>query len=754
MPTAINPDGTRTMPAPFGGTRDAPAATGRPLALRRRADLVTVRQSLAGRTFWAVKDPLTLRYFHLSDEEHCVLESLDGLASLEEIQERFERHFAPRRLSLQHLHSFLGLLHQEGLIVVDAPGQADELLQREQTARRRRLLAALSNVLAIRFPGVDPQPFLEWLLPKVRWLFSYWAFAAAAILVLSAIVVVAAHWDALRAQLTGTAFVSGTATVFWLAVALAITKMLHELGHALACRQFGGECHEMGFMLLVFTPCLYCNVSDAWMIESKWRRATIGAAGVCVELVLAALGAFGWLWSEPGLFNTLSLNVMLVSSLGTLLFNGNPLMRYDGYFVLSDLVEIPNLAQEAASVARDELAAWALGIPHRDGEYSRGRRAFLGLYAVASIVYRAAVLLGIFWLVHRLLKPYHLEVLALGLGFVVVGGLVSWPLLRAAQFVQNAWWSRQMKPRRALASAALCAALLGALLLTPLPHRIAAPIVLEPQDARRIFILVGGTLVEGVEIGSRVAAGDQIARLENLEIELEVARVRGERDRQKLHLETLRLRQSQQNEAAAQIPVAEEVLADLEDRLQQRLEDRARLILKAPESGMVLPGRRKPRNSASGEPAGWSGAPLEAINRGCYLEAGTLVCLVGDPARLDAALVLDQSDIEFVQPGQEVEIQLDQSPAHRLYGTVREVSELDLKVTPPELVPEGALSTRPDAEGVLRPTEAVYQARVSLRETDRPLLLGEAGQAKIHAGSLSLARRLWRTLSRTFRFEW
>src|SRR5437016_4081548 len=139
------------------GTQSSLSGTARTLALRRRRDLVAVPQMFSGQRYWAVKDPVALRYFHLRDEEYQVLQGLDGFASLADIQQEFERRFAPRRLSYAQLQSFLGQLHQEGLILADAPGQAGELLERARTKRRQNLIAALANVLAIRFRGVDPQ---------------------------------------------------------------------------------------------------------------------------------------------------------------------------------------------------------------------------------------------------------------------------------------------------------------------------------------------------------------------------------------------------------------------------------------------------------------------------------------------------------------------------------------------------------------------------------------------------------------------
>ena len=727
----------------------------RPLALRRRCDLEAVPQTFAGRAYWAVKDPVRLKYFHLNDEEYCVFEALDGTASLAGIRETFERRFAPRRLALSQIQTFLGQLHQEGLILADAAGQSYELLERGRTQRRRTWVANFSNLLAIRFRGIDPQRLLDWLSPRCRWLFTQGAFVAALLIVTAALALVASNFDVVTARVPDLGALLDPSTVLCLSAALALTKVLHELGHALACRQFGGECHEMGLLLLVFTPCLYCNVSDAWMIESKWKRAAIGAAGVCVELVLAGVCTFLWWFSEPGLFNTLCFNVMLVGSVSTLLFNGNPLMRYDGYFVLSDLVEVPNLAQQAALVLRDQTAELALGIPsERADEHTLAQRVWLALYAIASAAYRAIVICGILWFVHSALKPYRLDVLAVILAAVVLGGLVFGPLRRTVQFVNNAYGSRNMNLRRAKLSGLIVAAALASCLFIPLPHRVAAPALVEPGGARHVYVTIAGTILRGAQAGETVRESEPVAVLENLDLQLEIARLQGQRNEQKLHLANLKHRQTRDVGAAAQIPTAEEALADLEERLERRLDDEQRLVVKAPTSGTILPVKRKSPAYATGELETWSGLPLDEANRGSRLETGTLLCQIGDPERLEASVVLDQRDVEFVRPGQEVRVQLDQSPDRVLTGTILEVAEIDLKITPAELLPEGTVPTRQDESGVARPVSTMYQARVALSTAESSVLIGQAGRAKIYTSPLSLATRLSRYLSHTFQFEW
>ncbi len=164
-------------------------------------------------------------------------------------------------------------------------------------------------------------------------------------------------------------------------LALAVVKVLHELGHALTCKHFGGDCHEIGVLLLFFTPCLYCNVSDAWLFPGKWPRIAVSAAGIAVEVFLAAIATFLWWFSIPGVFNTLCLNIMIVCSLNTLLINGNPLLRYDGYYVLADLLDVPNLGQQSRWLLGRLLAGFFLGSdPPPDRGASQPESGSLGLW--------------------------------------------------------------------------------------------------------------------------------------------------------------------------------------------------------------------------------------------------------------------------------------------------------------------------------------------------------------------------------------
>ena len=467
----------------------APTAETRTLPIRRRADLACHEQHIGGSRYWHIKDPVSLRYYQLSPEEHAVLMMLDGTVSLQDVRRRFEIEFAPQRLSLPQVQSFLAMLHSSGLVISDSPGQAEILISRTRNTRHQRLLTQFSNVLAIRFRGFDPHRFLNWLVPQTRFLFAPWCVTFCFGFMLAAGVLAAVRIDTLQSRLPHFHEFFGATNLILLAATLAVTKVLHELGHAVSCRHFGGECHEMGVMLLVFTPCLYCNVSDAWMLPSRWQRIVISAAGIYVELLLSTACLFLWWFTVPGVFNSLCLNVVFVCSVSTLLFNGNPLLRYDGYYILSDLVEIPNLRQQAGALFRNWMSVWFLDTELANRRLlPQRRKAFLVIWHVASWLYRLLVVWGIMWFVHRVLEPYGLEPLVVVMAALTVAGMFLSPVVSLVNLLTSPFWSRTVNWSRFRIRTVCILGLVVAVLMTPFPFSVRTPVVIRPENARSVFV--------------------------------------------------------------------------------------------------------------------------------------------------------------------------------------------------------------------------------------------------------------------------
>ena len=372
--------------------------TDRPVPWKMRGDLQASKQMYQGKEYWVLKDPLALAYFRFAEEEYALLKLLDGRRTLGEIQQAFEKSYLSQQVTLDELKLFIANLEQQGLLTGGPPGQGKKLYERGQAKQTQAKLGAAFNPLAVRFPGIDPERFLQAAYPWIRGVFHPVCMACALLLILSAALLITVEFHVFQAKLPDLQRFFTPENIGWLAVMLAATKVLHELGHAFTAKHFGGECHEMGVMLLMFTPCLYCNVSDTWMSRNKWQRAAVAAAGMVVELTMAAAATWLWWFSQPGLFNHLCLNVMFIGGVNAVLLNGNPLLRYDGYYILSDLLEIPNLRQKASETLKRLLGTWMLGLPATPDPFlpQRQRWAF-AVYAVASGVYRWFITFSILW---------------------------------------------------------------------------------------------------------------------------------------------------------------------------------------------------------------------------------------------------------------------------------------------------------------------------------------------------------------------
>ena len=429
------------------------SSSSRPLRLHRRPDLTIQRQSYQGRDYWVIKDPVSLKYYRFEEEEYALLEMLDGRISPDQIKRRFDYRYAPQKITMQELYQFIGMLYRSSLLISDAPHQGLELKKRGEKTRKQERRQSLTNILAIRYKGFDPDQILETMNRWIGWVFSWPAFCMALMLGIAALALLLTQFETFQNKLPSFDDFFAAKNWIWLALMMALTKVFHEFGHGLACKRFGGECHEMGVMLLVLTPCLYVNVSDSWLLNSKWKRAFIAAAGMYVELVLASIAVFIWWFSTPGIVNQLALNVIFVSSVSTILFNANPLLRYDGYYILSDLLEIPNLRSKATTILQRTCGSIFLGIEARPDPFLPPRNRWLfGLYSIAAAAYRWLITFSIFWFVYRVLEPYGFKVIGQMIAITAIYGLVGMPLVKLYKYFSVPGRLSTVKPVRATVS--------------------------------------------------------------------------------------------------------------------------------------------------------------------------------------------------------------------------------------------------------------------------------------------------------------
>jgi putative peptide zinc metalloprotease protein len=736
------------------------SSSSRRLPIRKRPDLRARRHRYQGRIYWVVKDPVGLQYFRFEEEEFAILQMLDGQSSLDEIADRFEREFPPQTIRTEELQQFIGMLHRSGLVITDAPGQGQQLVKRRGEKVKQQRIATLTNIMSLRFKGIDPERFFNFIYPYIRWFFTVQALVVCIILALAALTLVLVQFDVFRSRLPSFHSFFQAQNWLWLALTLTITKILHEFGHGLSCKHFGGECHEIGVMFLVLTPCLYCNVSDSWMLPNRWHRAAIGAAGMYVEVVLASICTFIWWFTEPGPLNYTALNVMFISSVSTVLFNANPLLRYDGYYILSDILEIPNLRQKASTILNRKLGKWCLGLEEPEDPFLPKRKQWLfATYTVAAAIYRWIVVLSILYFLNKVFEPYRLKIIGQIIAMGALYGLLIQPLVKVYKFFKVPGRLGKVKRLRMYATIAILIVVAAAICFIPFPSRVHAPLEVQARQAASVYVEVDGILDKVlVKPGDQVTEGQLLAELRSPEIDLAIADLTGRRDvlrEERAGLDRSRLRDDR---AAGQIRHVNEMLAGVEQQLKKAEEDKALLRLVAPRAGTVLPPSLvEDQPNAGNQLDTWSGSPFQKENLGALIMKGTKFCQIGDPKRLEAMIVIDQGDVEFVAQGQRVKIMLNQSAEHAYVSKIESVSNEDLLISPPHLssLHGGPLPTQMSANGTPRPLTPVFQALAPL-PTDDPqglLRLGLVGRAKITTAPRTLVDRLYRYISRTFNFE-
>jgi len=725
-----------------------------------RPDLVCSKQNFQGGDYWIIKDPLTLRYYRFQEEEFWLLQSLDGERSAEEIQTQFQANYAPQKISMGEIHQFVGMLFRSSLIISNAPDQGLRLFQRSQKQQSSETWSKLSNILSYRFPGFDPSRILARLAPWTNWCFTQTAFLFFCALALSALGLAFTQFDELQSRLPSFQQFFAARNWLWLAVALALTKVIHEFGHGIACKRFGGECHEMGVMLLVLTPCLYCNVSDAWTIPSKWRRITISAAGMYVELILASISVWVWWFSQPGIIHYLALNIIFVSGVSTLLFNLNPLLRYDGYYILSDLLEIPNLRQKSTKLLERSASQWILGLPAAPDPFIPKHHVWLFIvYSIAALCYRWLLTFTIFWFLYQLLEPYGLKIIGQLLALFSIYGLIVSPVMKVSRFLSIPGRIDAVKPIRLAITATITMAVVAGILFLRLPHYVDMPLYLQPANLTNVYVEVPGIVnATNAKPHQYISQGQTITELTNPDLQEQALAAQGDYQQRERILESVKnLRANGDTEAQFAIQTAqvqkENSLSVLND-YQERIES---LHIKAPISGWILPAekQKEPSPDADRLPS-LVGNPLDKQNRLCTLPEQTLVCQIApDMTTWEALILVDQKEVEFTTTGQVAKIWLAQFPSRVFHTTLSEVSVDPTKFIPAQMASQnaGPIEASPSLSGQFKPESAKYLVVAKLNDPNGIFVKDATGVARIHVGYETVGNRVWRFLSHTFSFK-
>lgn len=588
---------------------------------RLRSHTQITRQHYRGKRWHVVHDPASNQFYRLTPMAYEFVCLLDGKRTVEETWHLcLETHgdAAPTQVETVEL---ISQLYNANLLMADDTPETEQLLHRARQRVKKKAIGQAMGIMYFRIRLFNPDGIFTAVEPIVRPLLNRWGFLAWCVLLLSAIVALTGEAGALfdSARFQGAI---APANWPWLIVVFIVSKIIHESGHGLVCKRFGGQVPELGIMMLVMFPAPFVDASSTWAFASKWQRVAVGAAGMIFELAGAAIAAFVWLATldTGGVVNQFAYNAMLTASISTIIFNANPLMRFDGYYILSDLVEAPNLMQRAQNLIKYQFQRYYYRVKNaKPPTVQPGERWLLISYGWLALAYRVFLFFSITLFVMGQL---------FGLGLLLAIWTASvWFIIPLGKWTHWLATSPQLAEKRgravlaSIGGLALAGLLLGAV---PMPDHRRASAVIESEQFTGVFAGTGG-FVQTVLVGPGqwIEAGQPIAVSENPELEAQLARAHGQ----------FRELEARFRSAMAQdVPIADlmterrAVLLERVRFLQERVEQ---LTIRAPHDGYVAD---DPRALA-----------------GTYLQQGQPVCTVVAASDIRVVASMDQREADWLQ---------------------------------------------------------------------------------------------------------
>ena len=691
---------------------------------RLRSHAEIHRHDYRDEVWYVLEDRSSGRCHRFSAAAHYLIGLMDGQRTVGQIWDAAVARLGDDAPTQDETIRLLGQMHAADVLLCDLSPDSREIFQRRQKQERRQLFQRFAQPMAVRIPLFDPDRFLSRWMPLVRPLFSWFGLGLWLLVVLAGAVLAASHWPELTENIVDRALTAENLLMLWLAYPLV--KTVHELGHGFAAKNWGGEVHEIGIMLLVLMPVPYVEASSASAFREKHKRMVVGAAGIMVELFLASLAVILWLNVEPGPVRALAFNVMLIGGVSTLFFNGNPLLRFDGYYVLSDLIEMPNLATRSQKYLGYLVQRYLFDV--RDAEApsaGTGERAWFLFYGIASFVYRMFIMFAIILFIAG--KFFVVGVL---LAIWAVAMQLIWPLIKNLGFVLNSPRLNRKRARAVVTTLSAIAALAAFVVLVPVPSWTRAEGIVWLPEQTRVRAEVDGVAVRLLaEPDSWVEPGEALIETDDPFLRQEVRLLEAKRRELDARLTEAQLRDR------SQAQVVREEINVVDADLARAREQLAALVMRSGIRGrFVVP---------------------EAVDLpGRFLRRGELVAYVAEPAKADVRVVVDQDAIGLVRNHTEsVQLRLADWAATPVQSRIlRQVPAATDRLPSLALGSAGGgpIAVDPRDGSGLTALEQVFVLDLELPPTITTDYLGQRVEVRFDHGAEPLAVQWYRSLRQLF----
>lgn len=683
--------------------------------LRAELQLLPGAPDAEGRPTWLISDPVANRFVHIDAAAHEALRHWQASTSIPDLVCR--ANAKEPLLDEASVRALIDFLHANQLTAAPKSQGWRHFAEKKKSQRRSVASLLLHNYLFFRIPLVKPQAFLERTLPTARHLWSPAARMIIAAMGLAGLYLASRQWETFLHTFPNYFTWEG---VVLGALALVIVKTAHELGHAYTAASFGCRVHTMGIAFVVMTPMPYTDVTDSWRLQDRRQRLLIDAAGIMVELAIAAVALFFWAFLPDGTLRSMAFVISAVSAVSSLAVNLNPLMRFDGYYLLSELLGVENLQARAFAVGRWKMREWLFGLGQPCPEDFPPRRILmLTIYAWAVWIYRIGLFVGIALVVyHYFFKALGIILFAVEIGFFVAlpiaGELAIW--LKMRKLILG---SRRAKLTLGAAAAAI------AMLIVPLSSRVEIEAVVEAEQLRAIYPVRNARVTAvHVKVGDAVREGDPIVTLasddvqndlEQARISLQIALVQHGR----------RMADSVDREGSL---VLESTIEALRARIAGLEKELAELAIKAPFAGTIVD------LNAEVHPRRWV-SPRDQI---AILAAQGKMVALGYVAEADVSRISEGASAIFVP---------EHPMRHRIPLKVERVATAGAaQIEIPDLASSngGRIAVNVDERRRAVPATAQYLVRLSATEPVQESDLSIRGVVLADGQPESVAGRIWR----------
>ncbi len=658
-----------------------PAATSLP-PLREELRLLPGAANRDGSPAWVVQDPVNNRFFRIGWLDFELLLRWTH-KSAERLVESVNTE-TTLTIGLADIDGLVRFLEQHSLLQASSEQAAQRLRQRAAALRKSVHERLIHHYLFFRIPLIRPQFWLKKLLPFVDWVFTRQAALAVLAIGLAGIFLAARQWDAFVTTFIDQLSWSG---LLCYSVALVFAKALHEMGHALTATRQGVRVAHMGVALVVLFPMLYTDTSESWKLSNPRQRLAIASAGIIAELALAALATLGWSLAPEGPVKSALFFLATISWALTLAVNASPFTRFDGYFIVSDLLDIPNLHERSSSLARTWLRRHLLGLDDDWPERLPGHgNAFMIAFALTTWLYRLVLFFGIALLVYH----FFFKVLGIVLFGVELVMFIGRPIWLEAKV----WHARRGEIK---AGRKRLAWLLGGgcLLLALIPWRtgVRGAGVVHAELQQVVYSPLAGRLLD-MPKSAQVAEGQVLFVLESPD--LSIAAERADQLAQARGKELLGLMGLPEGESRrASVRLQEEQF-----RAEASLygKEQSRLRLTAPFVGVLR--------------------DLDTqLAPGVWVQPRQPLAIVVDPAHWVVDAYIAESDIARVRAGDKARVKIGSVAPYFQPGRVTEVDAARATALPHTLLDAqsgGPIPTLPAAGNARAPRDALYRVRISL----------------------------------------